>query len=114
MSFDNEKRTARRILAGIEDGKPSVSATFDLINEAEPVLVSLIFGWIRAWYPSSHPAADGVLGRLAELCTKHPKAARMAKEGESDSIVAWFEDQYGYRDFRADEFVELIVEKLEG
>ena len=51
---------------------------------------------------------------LSELCTQHPKAARMAKQGESDSLVTWFEDEHGYRDLRAEEFIDLIVEKLEG
>ncbi len=114
MSFDQEKRTARRILAAIEDGKLNATDTYHLIGQADPALVHFVFAWIRAWYPSSHPAADGVLGRLAELCTRYPKAARLAKEGESDPIVAWFEDEYSYRDLRANEFVEVVVEKLEG
>lgn len=84
------------------------------MEDADPTLVYFIFAWLRAWYPSSHPASDGVLGRLSELCSQFPRAAKMAKEGGTDAVVAWFEDQYGYRDLRADEFVDVIVEKLEG
>jgi len=113
MAFGQEKQAAHRILSAIEDGNLKVAETFYLIEDAEPTLVYLIFAWIRAWYPSSHPAADGVLGRLSELCTQHPQAARMAKEGESDSLVTWFEDQYSYRDLRADDFIDLVVDKLE-
>ena len=114
MAFLQEKQEAHRILSGIEDGNLKVAETFYLIEDADPTLVYFIFAWIRAWYPSSHPAADGVLGRLSELCTQFPKAARMAKEGESDSLVKWFEDEYSYRDLRADAFIDVIVDKLEG
>lgn len=114
MAFQQEKEAARRILGAIEDGTLRVGDTFRLIEEADPTLVYFIFAWIRAWYPSSHPAADGVLGRLGELVSQYPRAARMAKQGESDSLVTWFEDQYSYRDLRADDFIDVIVEKLEG
>ena len=114
MSFDQEKRTARRILAAIEDARLDATDTFHLVQDADPALVHFIFAWIRAWYPSSHPAADGVLGRLAELCAKYPKAAQMVRTGAADAIVDWFEETYAYRDLRANEFIELVVEKLEG
>ena len=38
----------------------------------------------------------------------------MAKDGKEDALVEWFEDAYGYRDLRAVEFIDLVVEKLEG
>ncbi len=114
MSFQQEKQAAHKILSAIEDGNLKVAETFYLIEEADPTLVYFIFSWIRAWYPSSHPAADGVLGRMSELVTQYPKAARMVKQGESDSLVGWFEDEYSYRDLRADAFIDLIVDKLEG
>lgn len=84
------------------------------MEEADPTLVYFIFTWLRAWYPPSHPAADAVLGRLGELCSLHPEAARRAKEGQKDALVEWFEDAYSYRDFRGAEFIDLVVEKLEG
>lgn len=114
MSFDFEKRSARRLLAAIEDGTLDASATHHLVTQADPALVHFVFAWIRAWYPASHPASDAVLGRLAELCTRFPDAARKAKEGAGDPIVEWFEDEYAYRDFRPDAFIDLVVEKLEG
>ncbi len=114
MAFELEKGAARRMVASIEDGRLSVSATLRLFEGADPALVHFILAWLRAWYPPSHPAAEGVLGRLGTLLEKYPQVARLAREGRGDPIVAWFEDAYGYRDFRADAFVDLIVEKLEG
>ena len=114
MAFNKEKAAAQRLLGALEDGTLGAADTFFLVEEADPTLVYFIFTWLRAWYPPSHPAADAVLGRLGELCSRHPKAARIAKDGQKDAIVAWFEDAYGYRDFRAAEFIDLVVEKLEG
>ena len=114
MAFNMEKAAARRLLGALEDGKLETTDTFQLVAKADPTLVYFVFAWLRARYPSSHPASDGVLGRIGELCSRHPKAARMAQEGKEDSLVEWFEDAYGYRDFRADEFIDLVVEKLEG
>lgn len=114
MSFEHEKQVARSILSAIEDAGVSPGQTFDLMREADPTLIYFLFAWLRAHYPSSHPSGDGVLGRLTALCTEHPKAARMARAGESDSIVGWFEDGHSYRDFDSREFIELVVDKLEG
>jgi hypothetical protein len=36
------------------------------------------------------------------------------REGKTDPIVAWFEEEHGYRDFGAAEFIALVVDKLEG
>ena len=114
MAFTQEKRAARRLLAALEDGRLNTRDTYHLVSEADETLVYFIFSWLRAWYPPSHPASDGVLGRVGALCTQYPKAARMAKAGQGDPLVAWFEEEHGYRALRADAFIELIVEKLEG
>ena len=114
MNLDNEIRAAREIVAALEDGGRDTTQTHFLVEDADPTLLYLVFAWLRASYPANHPAADGVLGRLSALCTAHPAVARRAKEGQADPIVEWFEDAYAYRDFDADAFCELIVEKLEG
>ena len=114
MAFNIEKAAARRLLGALEDGKLEAPDTFQLVEEADPTLVYFVFAWLRARYPSSHSASDGVLGRMSELCSRYPKAARMAQDGKEDPLVEWFEDAYGYRDFRAAEFIDLVVEKLEG
>jgi hypothetical protein len=114
MAFDMEKAAAQRLLGALEDGRLGAADTFHLVEEADPTLVYFVFTWLRACYPPSHPASDGVLGRLGELCSRHPKAARMVKDGKEDALVEWFEDAYNYRDFRGAEFIDLVVEKLEG
>ena len=113
MAFDFEKRQALRLLSGLEEGTLKPFELAEAIQAADPALVCLVFGWLRAWYPSSHPASDGVLGRLTEVCTRYPAAARRAKEGERDSIVEWFLDEHSYRDLRGAAFIDVVVDKLE-
>ena len=114
MAFSIEKAEAQRLLGALEDAKLGASDTFRLVEKADPALVYFVFTWLRAWYPANHPASDAVLGRMGELCSRYPKAARMAQDGKEDPIVEWFEDAYNYRDFRAAEFIDMVVEKLEG
>ena len=114
MAFQHEKRHARGILSGIEDGNLRASELRTLVDEADPALIYFIFGWIRAHYPADHPASDGVLGRLVELGTDNPALASKLKEGQADPLVEWFDDAYTYRDLKATAFIDLIVEKLEG
>lgn len=114
MSFEHEQQQAMRLLQALEDGALPTDRARGLFESADPALVYFIFAWLRAWYPPSHSAAQGVLGRIVALCTASPQVARMAKKGEKDALVAWFEEAYDYRDLQRDAFIELIVEKLEG
>ncbi len=114
MAFEHEKRQAMYMLEGIENGSTPAWRSRDLLEEADPTLAYFVFAWLRAHYPPSHPASDGVLGRLVEICTQHPSIPRRLKAGEADPLVEWFEETHRYRDLDRGAFIELIVEKLEG
>lgn len=114
MGFETEIRAAREIVSALEDGTRDTAQTYFLVENADPTLLYLIFAWLRGSYPPTNPASDGVLGRLTALCTQYPAVAQRAKAGQSDPVVDWFEDAYEYRNFEADGFCELVVEKLEG
>lgn len=114
MAFEHETRIYAHLLAALEDGVLSTSDTRMKYEEADPAMVALYFGWLRAHYHPGHSAAEGVLGRIVDLCNASPKVARMAREGAKDPIVEWFEDTYDYRDLDRQEFVATVVEKLEG
>ncbi len=113
MAFEHEKRQATRMLEGIENGSLKVWQSRDLLQEADPTLAYFVFTWLRAHYPPSHPAAEGVLGRLAEICAD-PAIPRRIKAGGADPLVEWFEEAYAYRDLDRAAFIDLIVDKLEG
>ena len=114
MSVDYEKRCATRLLDALENGSLSTDQTVPLLKESDPALVYLLFAWLRTRYHPGHSASEGVLGRIVEACTESPQVAQMAKKGEKDPIVTWFEETHEYRDFDRTDFISLIVEKLEG
>ena len=113
VAFDKEQRAALEILESVENGSMTTAESFYLIERADPTLIYFIFTWLNQHY-SGHPAAEGVLGRLVTLCSAYPAVTKLAKEGQADPVVRWFEDVYQYRDFGSRAFIELIVEKLEG
>ena len=113
MSFQQEQKAALRILEGISEGTMSAADSSALVEEADPTLVYLIFTWLRAHYGPDDPASDAVLSRLVAISNR-PSVAKMMKEGQGDPVVEWFEDAYSYRKLGSKEFIELIVEKLEG
>ena len=90
----------------------SAADSFALVEDADPALVYLIVTWLRKRY-ADHPNADAVVGRLVAVSSRPAVASKM-KEGRTDPVVTWFEDGYSYRDLGAQEFIALIVEKLEG
>lgn len=112
MAFEQEQRAALRILEGIEDGTMSATESLALVEDADPALVYLIFTWLRKRY-ADHPNSDAVIGRLVAVSNRSSVSKQM-KEGQADPVVEWFEEGYSYRDYAAKEFIELIVEKLEG
>ena len=113
MAFEQEQRAALRILEGIEEGTMSAADSFELVDNADPALVYLIFTWLRKRY-AQHPNADAVIGRVVAITDGHPSVTAKMKEGQADPVVEWFEDGYSYKDLDAKQFIEMIVEKLEG
>ncbi|MDD9934793.1 MAG: hypothetical protein OXT09_14385 [Myxococcales bacterium] len=113
MAFDQEKRQAMHLLQGVENGTLRISEAARLVEEADPALVYLLLTWLRSHYGGDHPAAAGVLGRLVELNSAHGSVRARMREGKADPVVAWFEEEHGYRDFGAADFVDLVVDKLE-
>lgn len=114
MAFEQERREALYLLQGIENGTLRTADSGRLVDEADPALVYLIFTWLRSHYGADHPAAEGVIGRLVELTNCYSSAKAKMREGKTDPIVVWFEEEYSYRNIGADEFIELVVDKLEG
>ena len=112
MAFEHEQRAALRILEGIEEGTASATDSLNMVEEADPALVYLIFTWLRKRY-ADHPNADAVIGRLVAVSNKG-NVPKMMKEGAEDPVVEWFEDSYKYKDLDKQQFIELIIEKLEG
>ncbi|MBL8916743.1 MAG: hypothetical protein JNM17_38935 [Archangium sp.] len=112
MSFERQNAAALRILDGLESGSASTADSVALLEEADPALVYLIFTWIRRRYADDPSGA--VIARLVAVADKSPAVAAKMKSGQSDPVVQWFEDEHQYRTLGAREFIELVVDKLEG
>ena len=111
MSFAPEKRAATHLLAVVENGSHSPQQIRSAYETADPALIYLIFAWLRAQY-RGHSAADGVYGRIVAACASDVVARRL-KVGEKDAVVSWFEETYDYRGIDRDDFISVVVEKLE-
>ena len=114
MAFAQEQREALHLLEGIENGTLRAGDAAHAIDEADPALVYLIFTWLRNRYGGDHPAAEGVIGRLVELTNGYSSVKAKMREGKSDPIVTWFEEENTYRGLGASDFIALVVDKLEG
>ena len=113
MCFEEEKKSALRILEGIELGTMTADESHDLLVNEDPVLIYFMFKWLRKRY-RDHIAAQLVLGRVNEIRNTYRSITRKAKEGEDDPVVAWFESTYAYKDLEGPEFIDIVVDKLEG
>ena len=111
----DEGRDAKRLLSGLENGTVTASDGAFIVESIDPVLVYLIVKYLREVYPASDPAATSVLERVVDLTSQSRVFVKKSKEGEQDPISRWFESEYVFRDYRGrgDEFIDLIVDKLE-
>jgi hypothetical protein len=106
---------AKRLLSGLENGTMTATDGGFIVESIDPVLVYLIVKFLREVYPASDPAATSVLERVVALTSHSRVFVKKSKEGEQDPISKWFESDYVFRDYRGrvDDFIDLIVDKLE-
>jgi len=91
----------------------SASDSLALVEDADPALVYLIFTWLRKRY-ADHANADAVIGRVLAISNRYTAVTKKMNEGKADPVVQWFEESYSYKELGKTEFIELIIEKLEG
>lgn len=112
--FEREKQEALAVLLGIVHGLAEPDETNAALADADPALVYFLFKYIKKHYHRDHPDNEVVRGRLSAVTNQYRALTRRAKTGEEDPIVEWFEGSYRYDEMTADEFVDLVIEKLEG
>lgn len=115
MDPSTDKRTASRLLAGLENGGMAATDAAWIAQNLDPVLLHLIVTFLRECYPASDPAANSVLDRLVQLTAAYPTLVEKCKEGEQDSVSAWIESEHELREFkgRGAELIAIVVDKLE-
>ena len=112
--FAAEKQEALRLLLDTVEGEVTPEDLASRYEAADPVLVYFLFKWIRKHYHRDHEDSEFVRGNLKDLTNSFRSLTRKAKGGEDDPLVEWFEGNYRYNELPAEEFIDLIVEKLEG
>lgn len=112
--FSEEKQHAFDILLGIAQATAMADESFALLKDADPVLIYFLFRWLKKHYHKDHDDYEFVKANVGDLRNSHRQLTRMAKDGEEDPIVEWFESTYKYREMSAFEFIDLLIEKLEG
>ena len=88
--------------------------TYALMENADSTLVYFILKWLKKHYHRDHDNHEIVRARLKDVTNSYRALTRKAKAGEDDPVVEWFEGDYRYSETPAEEFIDLIVEKLEG
>ncbi len=114
MEFEEEKAAAMAMLEGIVLGSLEPDELFQLLDAADPTLVHLLLRYAKKHYHRDHEHYDEVRGRLKDLTNSYRSLTRKAKEGETDPVVDWFEGTHRYSELEAAEFIDIIVDKLEG
>jgi hypothetical protein len=116
MMEDMEKREVFRFLQGIEDGGLPIADAYNVLRHFDPLLSYFLLRFLR----EKHPINDESTGagkRLLELVSTYEDVAKLTKAPKGDeAMVEWFNDSFNMRQFfnRPEEFVQLIVDKLEG
>lgn len=114
--MDFEKREALRLLEGLENGNLTTADAYNVADKLDPVLVYFVLRYLREKYPPNEPRSQGVATRLVELTSTYDSIVKKSKAGEKDVLREWFDDSYTTREFfnEPEEFISMIVEKIEG
>ncbi len=114
MAFEEEKQEALETLRGIELGEMTAAESFERLDPADPTLVYFVFKWLKKHYHREHDDHEIVRARLKSVRNSYRSLTRKAKVGEEDPVVEWFEGSHRYDELKAEEFIDLIIDKLEG
>lgn len=115
-SATSERNETLRLIRGIENGNLPFNDAYQIASKLDPVLVYFAMRYLRERHPPTNPASSGVVERLVELTSTYADLVQLARKGEKDVMREWFDDTHTVREFfdREQEFVDLIVDKLEG
>lgn len=116
MTDSSLKRTAIRLLRGLEVGNINSTEAYDIASDLDPVLFYWIVRYLRDKYPSTHQSSSGVLERVLELSKNFPELVLAAKKGEKDLVSQWFSESFQISEFfhDSDLMISELVDKLEG
>lgn len=115
MDITTQIKETNRLLIGLEDGVLDANDSYLIAEKLDPVLVALVVKFLRKKY-KGRPEESGIITRILEVSKVYSEFVKKIQEGESDPIYEWFEETYDFKTYyqKPEEFIEVIVEKLEG
>lgn len=108
-------RDAMYFLEGLENGNLPAQNVAKAAEPIDPLVIYLIFKYLRERYPASQTQGAGVVERLVGITTNHPELVKKAQKGEKDPLREWFEESYSMREFFSDpeKMLEMVLEKID-
>lgn len=110
-----DKADVLSIISAIEDGTKATADIYSLVLKFDPLLNYFLLKYLR----EKHPITDrnsGAGERLLDLVKTYPDIGRLATPPKNEPMVEWFDESYSTRTYfsNPEEYVNLIVDKLEG
>lgn len=116
MDINSIKRESLRFLVGLESGNLPASDLHAITVDLDPINIYFIVKYLRHQYGPGHPDAQGITTRLVELTNTYDDIKKAVRGYDSDPLNEWFEDDLNLADYRdkQEDFIEVLVEKIEG
>ncbi len=113
--MSQELRDALYFLEGVENGNLPLQTIAKAAEPCDPLIIYMVFRFLRERYPAHDAQATGVVERLVNLTTDYPELVKKAQTGERDPLKEWFDESYAMRQFFAnpEEMLKLVLEKID-
>lgn len=106
------KRKVDRFMDAIEGGIIPLEEAFNIAEEQDPLLLYFMLRYLKEMYGKDQ---QGPGGRLLQFLSSYPSIAKLALPPKNEPMLEWFNDSYTVHSFKSrDEYLELIIDKLEG
>jgi hypothetical protein len=104
-----------RVIDAIDSGGLPAADVYSIMRDFDPLYSYFILYYLREKNQIDEYQSGGGQ-RLLQLVGAYDDLARLLRETPKDSMVEWFHDSYNIKQFfsRPKDFVNLIVDKLEG
>ncbi|MFK7827733.1 MAG: hypothetical protein AB8G05_26540 [Oligoflexales bacterium] len=112
---DLNKADVLGFISAVEDGNKGTADMYNAVVKFDPLLSYFLLRYLR----EKHPVTDRSSGageRLLDLVKTYPEIGRLASAPKNEPMIEWFDDSYSTRSYfsKPQEYVDLIVDKLEG
>ncbi len=108
------KDSATHFIEKLDAGQLAVTDAYNSVKAMDPLLAYFVLRFLKEKY--GRDAGSGGAKTLMELLSTYPDVAKLTRVSEDEPMKEWFDDSYSMRQYfgKPSEFIELIVDKLEG